>query len=52
MKTIDIYGAKTRLSQLVDIAAGGEDIAVSRNGKPLVRITRLTPSKRPVRFGC
>ena len=51
MEAINIYEAKTKLSQLVDIAAGGEDVVVSRNGKPLVRITRLAPAKRSVRFG-
>lgn len=51
METVNIYEAKTRLSQLVDKAASGEDVVVSRNGKPLVRITRLEASKRPVRFG-
>jgi len=51
METVNIYDAKTRLSQLVDRAAGGEDVVVSRNGKPLVRITRLEAPKRRIRFG-
>jgi antitoxin (DNA-binding transcriptional repressor) of toxin-antitoxin stability system len=51
METVNIYDAKTRLSQLVDIAAAGEDVVVSRNGKPLVRITRLTGPKRRIKFG-
>jgi len=33
------------------MAASGEDVAVSRNGKPLVRITRLDSPKRRVKFG-
>ncbi len=51
METVNIYEAKTRLSQLVDKAAAGEDVVVSRNGKPLVRITALTSEKRPIKFG-
>jgi len=51
METVNIYDAKTRLSQLVDKAVAGEDVIVSRNGKPLVRITRLGEAKRRVRFG-
>ncbi len=51
METVNIYEAKTRLSQLVDKAASGEDVVVSRNGKPLVRITRLQGQKRRVKFG-
>lgn len=51
METVNIYDAKTRLSQLVDKAVAGEDVIVSRNGKPLVRITRLEGRRRPIRFG-
>ncbi len=51
MESIDICEAETRLSQLVDKAAGGEDVVVSRNGKPLVRITRLQEPKRTIKFG-
>lgn len=47
METVNIYDAKTRLSQLVDKAASGEDVVVSRNGKPLVRITRLGDIQAP-----
>jgi len=36
---------------LVDKAASGEDVVVCRNGKPLVRITRLEVPKRRIRFG-
>jgi prevent-host-death family protein len=51
VKTVNIYEAKTRLSQLVDQAASGDDVVVSRNGRPLARLTRLEPSTRKVRFG-
>ncbi len=51
METVNIYEVKTRLSQLVDKAASGEDVVVCRNGKPLVRITRLEVPKRRIRFG-
>jgi prevent-host-death family protein len=51
METVNIYDAKTRLSQLVDKAASGEDVVVCRNGKPLVRITRLDAPRRRISFG-
>ena len=51
METVNIYHAKTRLSQLVDQAAAGEDVVVCRNGKPLVRITQLVEPRRRIRFG-
>lgn len=51
METVNIYDAKTRFSQLVDKAAAGEDVVISRHGKPLVRLTQLAESIRRVRFG-
>ena len=51
MKTVNICEAKARLSQLVDEAAAGEDAVVSRNGRPLVRITRLASERHPITFG-
>lgn len=51
MESVNIYEAKTRLSQLVDKAVAGEDVVVSRNGKPLVRITALGTPKRRIKFG-
>jgi prevent-host-death family protein len=51
METVNIYDAKTRFSQLVDKAAAGEDVIVSRHGKPVARITRLVGQDRRVRFG-
>jgi prevent-host-death family protein len=52
MKPINVYEAKTRFSQLLDKAAAGEDVILSRNGKPLVRITRLEGGRaHQIRFG-
>ncbi len=41
MKRINIYEAKTRLSQLVEEAASGKDIVIARAGRPVARLTRL-----------
>jgi prevent-host-death family protein len=46
MESVNIYEAKTHLSQLLDKAAAGQDVVVCRNGKPLARITRLEGGKR------
>lgn len=51
MAAINIYEAKTRLSQLVDLAAQGQDVVIARNGKPVARLTRLKEEKRPILFG-
>lgn len=38
---VNIYEAKTHLSQLVDQAAAGEDIIIARNGRPVARLCPL-----------
>jgi len=42
-----MHEAKTTLSQLVDRAEHGEDIVITRNGTPVVR---LTPVPKPNRL--
>ena len=49
--TVNIYEAKTQLSRLVDRAAAGEEIIIARNGKPVVRLSRLDPPTRTIVFG-
>ena len=51
MQTVNIHDAKTRFSQLVDKAAAGEDVVISRHDKLLVRLNQLAESTRRVRFG-
>ncbi|HET9143543.1 type II toxin-antitoxin system Phd/YefM family antitoxin [Actinophytocola sp.] len=43
---VNIYEAKTRLSQLVDQAAAGEEIIIARNGRPVARLVPL--QRQPV----
>jgi prevent-host-death family protein len=43
-KTVNIYDAKARLSQLVDEAANGQEVVIARNGRP---VARLVPFQRP-----
>jgi prevent-host-death family protein len=40
-ETVNIYEAKTRLSQLVDLAAGGEEVIIARAGRPVARLVAL-----------
>jgi prevent-host-death family protein len=49
--TINIYEAKTQLSRIIDRAAAGEDIVISRNGKPVARLCQLSQVPRPIEFG-
>lgn len=51
METVSIQNVKTHLSELIDKVVSGEDVVVSRQGKPLVRITQLEPPQRGVKFG-
>ncbi|CAN5332087.1 hypothetical protein BH23GEM2_BH23GEM2_06080 [soil metagenome] len=37
-RTVNIYDAKTRLSELVDRAARGEEIVISKRGRPVARL--------------
>ena len=51
---LNIYEAKTHLSNLVDRAAAGETIVIARAGKPmakLVPIDQVRKSRSGVKFG-
>ncbi len=48
MRTIGIYEAKTKLSQICErIARTGEPAIISRNGEPLVKIVPLDEKHAP-----
>ena len=51
MKTVNIYEAKTRLSQLVEKASSGEDVVIARAGRPVALLTRLKGTARKRRLG-
>lgn len=40
---VNIYDAKTRLSQLVDRAEAGEEIIIARGGRPAARLVPFRP---------
>jgi prevent-host-death family protein len=40
-KPVNIYDAKTHLSELVDQAAAGKEIIIARAGKPVARLVPL-----------
>lgn len=48
MSEINVYQAKTQLSRLLDRAAGGEEILITRHGRPVARLgpIRETPPAR------
>jgi antitoxin (DNA-binding transcriptional repressor) of toxin-antitoxin stability system len=51
VKTVNIYEAKTRLSELVQQVAAGEDVVIGRAGRPVARLTRFQPPVRRRRLG-
>jgi prevent-host-death family protein len=51
MDSVNIYEAKTQLSKLVDQAAQGKDVIISRSGKPVARLTALDKPARRIHFG-
>ncbi|WP_349368823.1 type II toxin-antitoxin system Phd/YefM family antitoxin [Salinarimonas sp.] len=51
MKQVNLYEAKTRLSQLVDDAGEGETIVIAKAGKPIAKLVPLDASPSGVRIG-
>ncbi len=49
--TVNIFEAKTQLSKLIEMAERGEEVIIARAGKPVARLTKLTPEKPKIRFG-
>ena len=46
-ESVNVYEAKTHLSQLLDRAAAGEEIIIARAGRPVARLVALAePSPR------
>jgi prevent-host-death family protein len=51
--TLNLYDAKTHLSELVDRAAGGEEIVIAKAGKPKARLVPMEGAPRtPRQPGC
>ena len=47
-ETVSLYEAKTQLSRLVDRAAAGEEIVISKSGRLLARLVPMEDT-RPLR---
>ena len=47
MESVNLQHAKMHLSRLVDRASGGEEIVITKSGKPMARLIRYEePSQR------
>jgi prevent-host-death family protein len=49
MPTVNLFDARTHLSQLVERAAAGEEIVIAKNGIPRARLVAATAQMTPVR---
>jgi prevent-host-death family protein len=49
--TINIYDAKTSLSQLVERASAGEEIIIAKAGRPMARLAPLRSTRTPNLIG-
>ena len=47
-EAVSLYEAKTHLSSLIERAAGGEEIVITKSGKPKARLVPLD-DQRPIR---
>jgi antitoxin (DNA-binding transcriptional repressor) of toxin-antitoxin stability system len=47
VETVDIHGATTRLSRLVERAARGEAFSIAKGGKPMVKVVPVDTAERP-----
>ncbi len=51
MQKVQLHVAKARLSELVDRARAGEEVVISRHGKPVARLVGYAPKRARRRGG-
>lgn len=49
--TVSIYEVKTRLSHLVERALRGEQVVITRHGRPVARLVPVVRRRAPRRLG-
>ncbi len=50
MSKVNIYEAKTRLSQLIEQVENGEEVVIARAGKPVAKLVpwkEVAPNRKP-----
>jgi prevent-host-death family protein len=50
MKTVNLAEAKARLSELVERAAAGDTVRITRRGKPVAQITGVAAPREAIDF--
>lgn len=46
MERVAVYEAKSRLSELIEKVESGEQVTITRHGRPVVKLVRAGPGKR------
>lgn len=46
MRTFSLAEAKAQLSQLVELVEAGEEVTITRRGKPVVRLVPSSPARQ------
>lgn len=50
MVTVTLVKAKANLSELLDRVESGEDVVITRHGRPVAQLLGLSKPKRPVKL--
>lgn len=48
MSTVTVAEAKAHLSEVLDRVERGEEIVITRRGKPVARVSQVQPPKEPI----
>lgn len=51
MATISVYNARAEFSRLIERALAGEEIVITRRGKPVVRLVPVEEARQPRKPG-
>ena len=51
MEAVSVYDAKTHLSRLLDAVERGDEVVITRNGRPVAKLVRAAGHKPRRRFG-
>ena len=49
--SVSLYEAKTQLSRLVDRALRGDEVVITRHGRPVARLVPAMPRRAPRKLG-
>jgi prevent-host-death family protein len=49
MLTVTVVEAKAHLSELLDKVEGGQEVVITRHGRPVVRLSAVVKPKKPIR---